>query len=724
MTTPTQVPPIAPPTAPPIDKNVGIIDQNNLMNLMPDNVQSTQTPQETPVDILAGEITTGELAVGAHVMSDGPTHFAAATFLPQSANVEKRTITCVAYSGAKVPRYDWRSGEEYDLTLSTKPDAIRMGRMESGAPVLDAHSSYSTGDVFGVVEKCWMEKGKLMATVRFSTRAEVDPVWDDVRNGILRNWSIGLWIHQTKDMTEKGDKRRSILAIDWEPFELSLVPIPADSRAQSMSAMGVQQTSQPTTIGTQAQAPLQKGQNMATNPMPVPGTEPQPVAQPVSAPPAPPIDSAVIQQAASNAAAEAVRLERERFSAISQLCAKFKLPQTFTDQLTSTGISLADARVRVMDELAARQDAQPTTVSTITMGVDAADKMRATMAASLLHRSDPDHFKAEAEAGRQWMGLSLLELGRHCLTQRGTPWAGKNKDEVAYLALTTSDLSNIVMDVANKSLRRAYMAAPQTFKPLARRTTAPDFKNVNRVQLSHAPALLKVNEHGEIEHGPLYDSNQPYALLTYARIVGITRKTIVNDDLDALTRIPASFGIQAANLESDVVWAIITANPTMNETNAALFSTTHANLAGSGSAIGVDSIGAGRTAMALQTSPDGTRIGTRARFLVVPVGKETLAEQFMTPIFPVTATTGVPQSMRNLTLISEPRLDSDSATAWYLFADPSAIDTIEYAYLEGQEGVYQETRVGFEVDGIELKARMDFGAGAIDYRGVYKNPGA
>lgn len=710
-----EITPTVPTSIPTIDKNVGIIDQNNLM---PDNVQSTQNPQEHLDSVIANP------ANPSLVATDGPTHFAAATFLPQSANAEKRTITCVAYSGAKVPRYDWRSGEEYDLTLSTKPDAIRLNRMESGAPVLDSHSSYSTESVYGVVEKCWVEKGKLMCTVRFSTREDVDDVWDDVRNGILRNWSIGLWIHQTKDTTEKGDTRRSILAIDWEPFELSLVPIPADSRAQSMSAVGAQPISRPTTIGTQAQAHPMKGQNMATNPMPVPGTEPQSVAAPPVAPPVPIPDSAVIQQAASTAAAEAVRLERERFSAITQLCAKFKLPQTFTDQLTQSGISLADARTRVMDELAARQDAQPTTVSTITMGVDAADKMRATMAASLLHRSDPDHFKAEAEPGRQWMGLSLLELGRHCLTQRGTPWTGKNKDEVAYLALTTSDLSNIVMDVANKSLRRAYSAAPQTFKPLARRTTAPDFKNVNRVQLSHAPALLKVNEHGEIEHGPLYDSNQPYALLTYARIVGITRKTIVNDDLDALTRIPASFGIQAANLESDVVWAIITANPTMNETGAALFSTTHVNLAASGSAIGVDSIGAGRTAMALQTSPDGTRIGTRARFLVVPVAKETLAEVFMTPIFPVTATTGVPQSMRNLTLISEPRLDSNSTTAWYLFADPAAIDTLEYAYLEGQEGVYQETRVGFEVDGIELKARLDFGAGAIDYRGVYKDPGA
>ena len=51
------------------------------------------------------------------------------------------------------------------------------------------------------------------------------------------------------------------------------------------------------------------------------------------------------------------------------------------------------------------------------------------------------------------------------------------------------------------------------------------------------------------------------------------------------------------------------------------------------------------------------------------------------------------------------------------------IDTIEYAFLEGQEGVFIETRMGFDVDGVEIKARLDFGAKAIDWRGLYKNPG-
>jgi len=63
----------------------------------------------------------------------------------------------------------------------------------------------------------------------------------------------------------------------------------------------------------------------------------------------------------------------------------------------------------------------------------------------------------------------------------------------------------------------------------------------------------------------------------------------------------------------------------------------------------------------------------------------------------------------SLTLVVEPRLTS--ATRWYVVADPALIDGLEYAYLEGAPGPQIETKVGFEVDGMQVKVRLDFGAG-------------
>ena len=158
----------------------------------------------------------------------------------------------------------------------------------------------------------------------------------------------------------------------------------------------------------------------------------------------------------------------------------------------------------------------------------------------------------------------------------------------------------------------------------------------------------------------------------------------------------------------------------------ALFHANHKNLAGTGAALAVDAVGAARAAMALQTGLDKkTVLNVRPAFLIVPAALELKAEQLVAQnLVPAATSSVVPQSIRTLSPISEPRLDAASATAWYLAASPNQIDTIEYAYLEGQQGAYIETRNGFDVDGVESKCRLDFGAKAIDWRGLYKNPGA
>lgn len=134
----------------------------------------------------------------------------------------------------------------------------------------------------------------------------------------------------------------------------------------------------------------------------------------------------------------------------------------------------------------------------------------------------------------------------------------------------------------------------------------------------------------------------------------------------------------------------------------------------------------GWTTMAKQTGLDKkTVLNVRPAFLIVPASLELKAEQLVAQnLVPAATSSVVPQSIRTLAPISEPRLDAASETAWYLAASPNQIDTIEYAYLEGQQGAYIETRNGFDVDGVEIKCRLDFGAKAIDWRGLYKNPGA
>jgi hypothetical protein len=293
--------------------------------------------------------------------------------------------------------------------------------------------------------------------------------------------------------------------------------------------------------------------------------------------------------------------------------------------------------------------------------------------------------------------------------------------------LSGSDLPNIVLDAANKSLRQAYDAAPRTYEQWARKTTAPDFKNINRVLLSGAPNLLAVLPGEEFKRGIVSDGKETYALATYGRIIPFNRQVIINDDMASITRVPALMARAGADLVADTVYAPVINNTALSD-GVALFHATHSNLSGSSDAIAVASLGAGRAGMRSQKGLEGRPINVRPKFLLVPVAKETLAEQYTSADF-VSAKSSDINVFREgrpsaLVVVAEPRLDASSTVSWYLAADPNQIDTVEYAFLEGAEGIYLETRQGFDIDGIEMKARLDVAAKALDYRGLWKNPGA
>ncbi len=437
--------------------------------------------------------------------------------------------------------------------------------------------------------------------------------------------------------------------------------------------------------------------------------------------------------------------ERVRVQGILTACRQARLPQSFADDLIKSGAELVDAQTVVLDEIGKRDGmaAGPRPGSgpsyDARVGEDPLVHVRDGIENALLHRVRPKTGADEkgfelSDKGRNYRGMTLLRIAEVYLNQIGVRTTSLGKMKIAGYALgleqrapgmhTTSDFANLLADVANKTLRAAYAEAPQTWIPLARRTTLPDFKPVKRLQLGEAPALLEVGEHGEFTFGTIGEGKEQFQLVTYGRRFAITRKALVNDDTDAFARVPTLFGRSARNLESDTVWSQITANAAMGD-GVALFHATHGNLAGAGAVISVTTIGAGRAAMRVQKGIDAvTLLNITPKYLVTPAAIETTADQFVSTALLAQQTSNINPFAGRLQVIAEPRLDANSATAWYLAASPDQIDMVEYAYLEGEEGPMVESRVGWEVDGLEIKCREDFAAKVIDYRGLYKNPGA
>jgi len=354
----------------------------------------------------------------------------------------------------------------------------------------------------------------------------------------------------------------------------------------------------------------------------------------------------------------------------------------------------------------------------------------------LAHRANPAATQLP-ETTRRFRGYTLTELARASLELQGVRTEGMsraaivgmamgNDDGMGFRALHgTSDFTIALASTVNRSLRQGYEGTARTFTRWARQGTLADFRAATRVAVAANLALEKVNQSGEFKRGKLVDSGETIQLATYGKVVGVTRQAVINDDLDFLSRLPQMFGRAAAEFESDTVYGILTANAAMSDT-VALFHATHKNLAGSGGAIAEATLSAARKALRLQSDPgNGAQpLNLTGRFLIVPAAQETAAQKMVAAVVVPSSAQNTNVFQNSFEIVTEPRLDAASTTAWYLAADPSQIDTIEYAYLEGEQGLYTEQRMGFDVDGLEVRARLDFAAKAIDFRGLFKDPGA
>jgi hypothetical protein len=582
--------------------------------------------------------------------------------------------------------------------------------------LLKVHDTRTLDAVIGSVVPgtARIDQGRGIARVRFSQRTDVEPIWADIRAGHLRAVSIGYQVHRF-EVSRPANAPELWRAVDWTPFEISAVPVGADPAAgfravENLTPCVVDRDD----VSSNERTPMDE---TITTPAPAPIAAPP---EAVTRAPAPDADTKTL-------IAEAQSAERERVATILDLTGRLGLERALADDLVARGVELDEARRVILDKVAARSEETRSfaQVATPLGGRDERLTRREAVTNALLHRYSPSLFSLD-EPARSYRGMTLLELSREFLTSAGVNVRGMSRDEIATRALhSTSDFPEILAAVTNKTLRQAYEAYPQTFRPFCRQVQASDFRDIARVQLGEAPQLQKVSESGEFKRGTIGEARERYRVETYGRVVGITRQTIINDDLDAFTRLPAMYGTAIATLESDIVWAIVVSNPTMGD-GTALFHATHRNLAATGAMLSTASIGDARAAMAKQTGIDKkTVLNIRPSFLLVPVALELAAEQLLAQnIVPAKMADVVPQSIRSLAVIAEPRLDSASVNAWFLAASPAQIDTIEYAYLEGQQGAYIETRNGFDVDGVEIKCRLDFGAKAIDWRGLYRNPGA
>jgi len=445
-------------------------------------------------------------------------------------------------------------------------------------------------------------------------------------------------------------------------------------------------------------------------------------AQPAATAPAPIVDAAAV-------AADAIKAERKRASDIRAAVKGVRLSDDFAQELIDAGTTIEDARAQIIDKLAAADSHETRNATRVEITADARDKSRTGIERSLMARAG----MADGERN-EFSGLTMREIARVCLEAQGVRAAGHDPMRLVALAFnprlaggmhSTSDFAHILENIANKSMLKGYGEAEETYHLWTAKGTLSDFKPTKRVDLGLFPNLAQIQEGAEYTYATIGDRGESIVLATYGRMFAITRQAIINDDMDQFTKVPVRMGRAARRTIGDMVYAILTSNPAMSD-NVALFHADHKNLL-TGAAPAVASIDNARATMAKQQDADGIAraLNLRPKYWLGPVELEGTIKTLMASEFDPSKTQRVPNHVRGtLDVITDARLSANSATAWYTAADPNQTDTVEVAYLNGNETPYLDTKDGWSVDGVEMKVRIDAGVKAIDWRGLQKNPGA
>ena len=622
-------------------------------------------------------------------------------------DADRRTFRISFSSDEPYLRASWFD-EPWLEILGHDADEVDMSRIDGGAaPLLWGHDSYSRDAHIGVVERAWLEGGRGHAEVRLSSRADLDSLWSDIRDGVIRNVSVGYQINERALVRANSDGPNEYRVTRWQPMELSLVSVPADP------SVGVGRNADD---NAQRFTITNMERDMTTT------TE-----TPVQTPAAP---------AASVASAEevreaATRAERERISMIRAAVNGLDIPAETVDQWIADGKTVAECRAEIIESLKRKETPMNPRIS---VGEDLTRAaVFAGVESAMLSRMTGG--KVE-DVARPFAYASFLDMARAVLAQTGRNTAGMPRHEIAtqfMRAHSTSDFPYILANVANKRMQRQYAENVPSYARWARRApNAPDFKTISVTQLANNPALSLKVEGAEITYGTVSEKREQYTIATYARGLAVTREMIVNDDLRAFDRAITGFAGSARRLENSLVYQQLTANGNMSD-GVALFHASHGNLS-TGATTALDAtnaaaaLAAARKLLRKQTGMASEILNLTPRYIIVPAALEQTAYQFTsanyTPSTPGSVNEFRAGGATAVEPIVEALLDSTSAAHWYMAADSSQVDTVEYCYLEGAEGVYVEQMVDFDTDGIKVKARLDFAAKVIDWRGLVRSNGS
>jgi len=620
-------------------------------------------------------------------------------FTPSTLDESARTVEVTAATETPVEMRGWL-GPVREI-LRCDRNAINAKRL-NGLPVLDSHNRDTVLATLGIATKWRIADSKLYITVKFADTESGRQAFDLVRDGMINKVSVGYRIADyDEEERPKGTTIRTVT--QWEPYEVSLVSVPADHNASIRGKT------------TMAKRTIRVGQHAPTDEEEYIDGE----------------DDRAPDRRRSDDAEETIDTVRVHF-------ARGGMDMRTIDTALQGVETVGAARAALFAVLAEKSRQAPTSAysqggapivgngRSDQVSTDIVDAIAVRLGGTGEERNNPMRSRSMIELGRELLasngvdtrGMDDRRIGAMMLSGEGAGWGAR-------AGHTTSDFPSLFQDGAQRALLERFQSDPASLKMLSRKRNQKDFRKTKYIRPGEAPKLQPVLESGELKHGTMSTESESFGLRTHGVMFKLSREVLINDDLGVIADTIAAFIESATATEGDLLYELLSANSGSGVTLAdgnPFFHASHGNLGSPASVIDIANLAKARLAMRTQKNVNGTgTAGTAPAVLLVGPAKETEAETILAALQPTKSGDVNPFSGTKLKLMVENRI---TANAWYLFADPERRPAFAHGYLDGAEGPQIEAQDGWSTLGREYRCYLDFGCGPLDYRAAYMNPGA
>lgn len=297
---------------------------------------------------------------------------------------------------------------------------------------------------------------------------------------------------------------------------------------------------------------------------------------------------------------------------------------------------------------------------------------------------------------------------------------------------STLSLPGILSNTANKFLVESFMAVESAWRQISSSRSVSDFKAITSYALTGDMTYEKVGPTGEIKHATLGEDSYSNQAETYARMLAISRRDIINDDLGAFTAVPRRLGRGGAIKLNEVFWTTFLAGV------GSFWAAGNNNLiTGGGTVLSSAGLKSALEKFRKQTDQDGKPVAITPKFLLVPPELEITADELMTSTAVNTGGSSTTDKVPNRnvwaskftpvssTYLSNSSYTGYSTTAWFLLADPRDLATIEVAFLNGKDmPTLESAEADFGTLGIQFRGYHDFGCALQEERASVRAAGA